>query len=428
MGLTSAHPSAKRADIQGLRAFAVLVVILDHLFHWPAGGFSGVDMFFVISGFLITGLLLREWERTEHISFLGFYSRRIRRIIPAATLVLICTVIAAQLVAPVGVINPVEIDAVYAFLFVSNWHFLNVGTDYFQQDKPPSPLQHYWSLSIEEQFYFIWPWLLLSLLAVLTMLGVKRRWDRSAASILMAAIIAASFAYAIVKSPQNPVVSYFSSFTRIWELGVGALLACAVPVFLRLPDSIRTVLAWMGLAGMVTSMIIISADSVWPAPSALLPVLATATVIAASTGRPAKYNWLLTNRLSNYIGDISYSLYLWHFPIIVLVGYAMSASTARYVVTLILIAALSIAAYHGVEKPLHTSPLFERFKASSLRRRAWHVWWDSVRRPVTLGMLGILLTVTALLVNLTPAVGHVGAVAPVGLPIPTVAPANDEST
>ena len=134
MGLTSAHPSAKRADIQGLRAFAVLVVILDHLFHWPAGGFSGVDMFFVISGFLITGLLLREWERTEHISFLGFYSRRIRRIIPAATLVLICTVIAAQLVAPVGVINPVEIDAVYAFLFVSNWHFLNVGTDYFQQD------------------------------------------------------------------------------------------------------------------------------------------------------------------------------------------------------------------------------------------------------------------------------------------------------
>ena len=150
-----------------MRAFAVLVVILDHLFHWPTGGFSGVDIFFVISGFLITGLLLREWERTDHISFLGFYSRRVRRIVPAATLVLICTVIAAQLVAPVGLRNSVKTDALSAFFFVSNWHFLSVGTDYFQQDLPPSPLQHYWSLSIEEQFYFIWPWLLLALLALL---------------------------------------------------------------------------------------------------------------------------------------------------------------------------------------------------------------------------------------------------------------------
>ena len=285
-------------------------------------------------------------------------------------------------------------------------------------------MQHYWSLSIEEQFYFIWPWLLLALLALLKMSGIKKQWDRSAASILMAAVIAASFGYAMVQSPQNPVVSYFSSFTRIWELGVGALFACLAPVFMRIPDAIRPVLAWVGLGGMVASMFVITPDSVWPAPSAVLPTLATATVLAASTGRAAKHNWLLTNPASGYIGDISYSLYLWHFPIIVLTAYVMVASTARYVVTLILIAALSVAAYHGVEKPLHTSPLFQRFETRSGRRHAWHGWWSAVRRPAILGMLGMLLTVTVLLANLTPAVGHVRAVSAAALPIPIAAPEN----
>ncbi len=425
--MTSAHPASRRRDIQGLRAFAVLVVILDHLFHWPSGGFSGVDIFFVISGFLITGLLLREWERTDHISLLDFYSRRIRRIVPAATLVLICTVMVVRLVAPIGLINSVYSDALYAFLFVSNWHFLNIDTDYFQQDRPPSPLQHYWSLSIEEQFYFVWPWLLLALLAFLALLGIKRRWDRVAAITVMAIVITGSFAYAMTQSPHNPVLSYFSSFTRIWELGVGALFACMAPIFIRIPQKVRPILAWAGLAGMVASMTIITPDSVWPAPSALLPVLAAATVIASSTGHPAKYNWLLTNTASGYIGDISYSLYLWHFPIIVLTGYAMSPSIARHIVTLVLIAVLSIAAYHAVEKPLHTSPLFQRFTARAARRRAWHCWWDAVRQPAMLGMLGMLLTMTLVLASLTPAVGHVSAMRPASFSVPTMTPDRNET-
>lgn len=313
--LTGGHPQSRRRDIQGIRAFAVLAVIMDHLFHWPSGGFSGVDIFFVISGFLITSLLLREWDKTHHISFRGFYSRRIRRIVPAATFVLICTAVASHLIAPTAIAKSINADAVYAFLFVSNWHFVDVGTDYFQQDRPPSPLQHYWSLSIEEQFYFVWPWLLLGVVTLLAALKLQSKWERPAASAIMGVVVAVSFGYAAILSTQQPIVAYFSSFTRMWELGLGALLACVAPLFANLPGRIRTLLAWGGLAGMAASLFVITPASVWPAPTALLPVLSTATVIAASTGVEAERNWILTNPVAGYLGDISYSLYLWHFPL-----------------------------------------------------------------------------------------------------------------
>ena len=165
-----------RADIQGLRAFAVVVVILHYLTGWPAGGFVGVDIFFVISGFLITGLLVREYERTDKISFLGFYRRRARRIIPVATLVLLTTVIAARALLPDDRATAVRGDAIWAFIFGGNWHMEAVGTDYFQKGLPPSPLQHFWSLSVEEQFYFVWPWVMLALV----MLAAKIGWSKLA--------------------------------------------------------------------------------------------------------------------------------------------------------------------------------------------------------------------------------------------------------
>lgn len=397
----------KRLDIQGLRAFAVLVVVADHLWHWPTGGFAGVDVFFVISGFLITGLLLREWEKTEGISFVNFYARRIKRIVPAATVVLVFTVVAAKLVTSDAIAGAVRIDAISAFFFVSNWRFLSVGTDYFQQDLPPSPLQHYWSLSVEEQFYFVWPWLMLGILLILARLRVRMRWDRRVAAMVMGAIVVASFAYGMAQSASQPTAAYFSSFTRAWELGVGALLACVAPVLTRLPQVGRRVLLWVGLIGLFSSLFLISSDSTWPAPWAALPVASTALVIASGTGGSVRFNPILTNRPAQYLGDLSYSLYLWHFPLIVLIGYVMSPSWWRDVVTLVFVAGFSVCAYHGIEKPIHTSPLFVKYTDGEKKSRAWRTWKESIGRRSAPGVLGLVALVSAILVQQSMTVGAV---------------------
>lgn len=146
-----------RADIQGLRALAVVVVFADHLWRWPTGGFVGVDIFFVLSGFLITGILLREWEQTSKISFLNFYVRRLKRLMPAAILVIAVSVGLGWLVFYSDGARSITQDGIWAGLFAANWRFIREGTDYFALDGPTSPMQHYWSLSVEEQFYFVTP-------------------------------------------------------------------------------------------------------------------------------------------------------------------------------------------------------------------------------------------------------------------------------
>lgn len=155
-----------RLDLQGMRAFAVLAVFADHLFGWPRGGFVGVDVFFVLSGFFITGLLIRERTHSGEISFKNFYIRRVRRIIPSATLVIVVTVAASFVLLTATRAKGALIDGLWPSIFLSNWRFERVGTDYFSQGQPPSPLLHYWTLSIEEQFYFVWPLLLLGLFAL----------------------------------------------------------------------------------------------------------------------------------------------------------------------------------------------------------------------------------------------------------------------
>ena len=161
-----ARGSRYRPDIQGLRAIAVLAVVANHLAGWPTGSFVGVDVFFVISGYLITGILVREFETRQTISFRGFYARRIKRILPAGLFVIGATVCATRVLAGIDRYHFAAKDAIAAVLFAANWHFAQTGVNYFNQSLPPSPLQHYWSLSVEEQFYFVWPWLMLGLLLI----------------------------------------------------------------------------------------------------------------------------------------------------------------------------------------------------------------------------------------------------------------------
>jgi peptidoglycan/LPS O-acetylase OafA/YrhL len=369
--------STIRHDLQGLRALAVIAVILDHLVGWPLGGFVGVDVFFVLSGFLITGLLLREHDRTGTISFSGFYRRRVKRILPAASLVLIATVAASFLVFNVPRAMQTLGDGIAGFFFAANWRIAAVGTDYFQAGGPVSPLQHYWSLAVEEQFYFVWPLLMF----VIFLLG--SRWASSVKQIHRVVALAiillsiASFLWSLYETASAPTWAYFSTFSRAWELGVGAIAAVFISSFAKIPAAIRPVLGWVGLLGIIVSLFITRPDAAFPAPGAALPVLATVLVIIAGTGGQQRYLWPLMNPVTSYIGDISFSLYLWHFPIIIL-GTTLWGDDALTLLILSVAVLLSAAySYHLVEDPIRKSAWLSAERPKKSRRHR------NRRTPVT---------------------------------------------
>jgi peptidoglycan/LPS O-acetylase OafA/YrhL len=415
---TTAAPRGRvRADIQGLRAVAVVAVILNHLLGWPSGGFVGVDVFFVISGFLITGLILRERERTGRFSIVGFYARRIRRILPAALTVLIATTAVGWFVFNKTRAWETIWDAVASFFLAANWRFAVTGTDYFQQTDADSPLQHFWSLSVEEQFYLVWPALLLLLFAIGMALSRGNR-DRSGRRIrivvisVMGLISVASFAFAVWETRENAEIAYFSTFTRVWELGVGAVLAAAAPLFLRLPVAVRFVLGWAGLAGIVASFFVIDASKPFPGPWAALPIVATAVVLLAGIGGPQRYLFPISNPVTTFLGNISYSLYLWHFPVIVFVPlFLVDETLERTLITAGLIFVISVLAYLLIEQPLHHSPWLRSFSDAAVtdaearrvaraaaRSEAWARWQERFGSQFILSTLALLVVVTVVII------------------------------
>ena len=299
-----------------MRAFAVLAVFADHLFGWPSGGFVGVDIFFVLSGFFISGLLIRERTATGKLSFQNFYVRRVKRILPSAVLVLTGTVVGSYVLFPAMRAKETLLDALYSTVFAANLRFEAVGADYFQRDQPPSPLQHYWSLSIEEQFYFVWPLVIVVIFA--TTRGLRRSWHSSARLWAlfgaMAAMIAASFGWAMFLSATDPNDAYFSTFAPVWELGTGALIAIAGPWLARMPTAIHAMACVYRLAGVLASLFLFNSTLRFPAPWAAMPILSTALVVVSFHGAEVRWMFPLTNALARYIGDISYTLYLWHWP------------------------------------------------------------------------------------------------------------------
>jgi peptidoglycan/LPS O-acetylase OafA/YrhL len=390
--------SPLRGDIQGLRMLAVFAVIFDHMMKWPSGGFVGVDVFFVISGFLITGILLREHEKTHHISFVNFYQRRVKRIMPVATIVLILTVATAFFLFNTARYMQTFWDAVWAFFFAANWHFALVGTDYFQADGPVSPLQHFWSLSVEEQFYFVWPWIMLGVLALAGRGGraIRRRATTGA---IMLLIVAVSFIWAMQQSTSNPTVAYFSTFTRAWELGIGALIAISSPWWGKLPAWLRPILGWLGFLGIVASYFVINDTLPFPAPWAMMPVLATALVIIAGTGGEQRHLYPLTNPVSKYLGDISYSLYLWHFPIIIFAGtLVVDPNLWIYYPSLLAgIILISVFSYHLLERPIQQMPFWIGAASSRVRKASWATWREKFALTYKLGGLSVLAATVGVL-------------------------------
>ncbi|MFZ4718050.1 MAG: acyltransferase family protein [Ilumatobacteraceae bacterium] len=306
-----------RGDIEGLRAIAVLSVLLYHIGVGSlSGGFAGVDVFFVISGYLITSLLLKEVERTGRVSLLDFYSRRARRLLPAATVVLVVTGLAGLRVLTVDQYRNLGVDIAAAAGYVLNWVLAGRAVDYLAEDAGASPLQHFWSLSVEEQFYVVWPVLLI----VIAVVARRVRWSfRTLAFVVLGVLSVASLVYSSRHTGSSPATAYFITTTRVWELGVGALLAILTPVVARLPRVWAHLSGWAGVGLIALTLVVVSTATPWPGTAAMLPVMGTALVICGGCiALDTPVARLLGVRPMRWIGGLSYSIYLWHWPLIVL--------------------------------------------------------------------------------------------------------------
>lgn len=314
-----AEPSRFLPHVQGLRAIAVLAVVLYHF--WPArfsGGYVGVDIFFVISGFLITSHLARELTATGTVRLGQFWARRARRLLPASLLVLLfCALVAmTPYLTPTSAL-PNEVREILASTFyVENWFLALNSADYLNHSGDPTTVQHYWSLSLEEQFYVLWP--LLMLLAA--WIGVKwfRGARRRAVIVTLAVVSVVSFAFCVAFTLTNPAPAYFVTFGRMWQFGVGAMIAL-VPM-LRVRSAIGSfLLGWGGVALLVYVIFQFDGQTPFPGYMAVLPTLGAAAVIAASNADRWWYpTRVLAIRPAQFVGDISYSLYLWHWPLIII--------------------------------------------------------------------------------------------------------------
>lgn len=374
-----------RTDIQALRAVAIGLVVLNHL--WPTritGGYVGVDVFFVISGFLITGHLVGEMTRTGGVRLGAFYARRIRRLLPAAFVVLAVSLVLliAFLPYPRWARNAWEIAASAGY--VENWYLAAMSVNYSALNDAASMVQHYWSLSVEEQFYIVWPLLLLAALAASTRLGrsssLSGDGDRSASRALLlvvATVGVLSLGASIVYTILAPSQAYFATFTRGWEFAVGGAVAL-LGARLRLPRIVAQIVSILGFVLIAFSAFAYDHTTSFPGYAALVPVLGTAAVIVAGTSYARLWHARLTASAPvQWVGGISYSLYLWHWPLIVAAPFVIGAEAS----TLSKLGVLAIS--------IVLAALTKTFVED--RGQKWRYWRTSTRRALGLMLVGMVV-------------------------------------
>jgi peptidoglycan/LPS O-acetylase OafA/YrhL len=361
-----------RPEIQALRAVAVLAVVLFHLSPTNVpGGFVGVDVFFVISGFLITSHLLRDTVRNGRPPLATFWLRRVRRLLPAAFVVLAVTLVTVLIAVPQTLWQQFLREIIGSTLYVENWLLANSAVDYFAEGDQTSPVQHYWSLSTEEQFYLVWPLLLTLLIVVGRAKTVRVR--RLILVSGMGAVLAASLLYSALIAHES--YGYFSTFTHAWEFAAGALLAVYAAAIARRLEAWPVpgaALAWLGYALIAVSIFVFTGDTPFPGVAALIPVAGTLAVIAAGTSeRRFGPDAIARTRVVQGIGDVSYSLYLWHWPPIILLPFVTGHPLTHLEKAAILVAAFGLAW-------LTKRYVEDRFRGGALERR------DRVRTSVAL--------------------------------------------
>ena len=341
-------PRAPRGDIQALRALAVTAVVMFHV--WPhavTGGYVGVDVFFVISGYLITSQLVRRREKGT-LKLGAFWAARARRLLPAALLVLLASTALTLLFAPQSLVTQYLRSIVGSTLYVENWFLASDAVDYLAAENAPPIAQHYWSLSVEEQFYILWPLLII----VATTAALTRRFGRRALIIVLATVTAASLMLSIVSTFVAPSFAYFATPVRMWEFGFGALIAVLPALALtRAWRSALWVLGWMGL---LYSVFLFTSDTVFPGYAAMLPVTATAVLIWIGPEPPFRLAAVQNWRLFQWVGDNSYGIYLWHWPLIVIAPAVVGRDLELWqnILLVALTCVLAVLSRRFVEDPL----------------------------------------------------------------------------
>ncbi|MCK5891265.1 acyltransferase family protein [Aeromicrobium sp.] len=344
-----------RPEIQALRAVAVLGVVLYHL--WPtrlSGGYVGVDVFFVVSGYLITDHLLREVERSGPPRLVRFWARRARRLLPASFLAIAATAVAVWALVPENRWPQFGRELWTSTLYVQNWELARQAVDYMALSNVKSPTQHFWSLGVEEQFYLVWPVLIALVVLVATRL---RRDPVRAIGLTLAAVVVLSLIHSIDLTASDPGRAYFVTTTRAWEFAAGGLLAWAVRRGLvgTLRAGPATALSWAGAAAVLVAMVMFDDRTPFPGYTAALPVVGTLAVIAAGAprGRLAPTP-LMRWRPVQFMGDVSYGVYLWHWPLIILLPYATGHDLTRPERLAILLGSFTLgwASKNFVEDPI----------------------------------------------------------------------------
>ncbi|WP_265445625.1 acyltransferase family protein [Flexivirga meconopsidis] len=356
-----AKKNRTRTDIQALRALSVLLVVGYHL--WPgaiSGGFIGVDVFFVISGFLITDHLLREAGKNGRISLAQFWTRRAFRLLPASLLVIVLTALATFVWVGEDQWRTYFQQAIASGFYVQNWKLAASATDYLSATDPPTAYQHFWSLSVEEQFYIVLP-----LLLVATLLGTRRRriWRRWFL-LVVATVTLASFVWSVYLTVADPAAAYFVTTTRAWEFGIGALLAFAgTQRFAKVPPAV----AWVGGAMLLIAAFRFTGGTPFPGYAALLPTVGGALMIA-TIRHDRVFNIIADNHVVQLIGNASYSIYLWHWPIVVLAPIALGHSLGFVGRLVILVISLFLGhlSMQFVERPLRAHGNARWFTRSGL--------------------------------------------------------------
>ncbi|OBH58695.1 acyltransferase family protein [Mycobacterium sp. E2479] len=367
-------PAGFRPDIEGLRAVAVLGVVLFHAeLPGVGGGYVGVDVFFVISGFLITGLLWREVSTTGSVRLGRFYGARARRLLPASATVGVITAIASALLLPPLQAQTVIADGVASALYIGNYWFVVQGVDYLAANLPPSPFLHYWSLGVEEQFYLVWPALMIGA-AWLMRRALQRTRSHAFSSespyvVVFALVGAGSFAVSLVITYVMLPVAFFSLPTRAWQLAAGGLVALTAGRWRRLPALPAAIAGWAGLALILLACTLLRATTLYPGTAALLPVLGTVLVIGAGCAAASRgCARLLSSPPMRAVGRISYSWYLWHWPVLVLAPHLLGhpLGLAARLGAAIVSAGLAVLTLRLIENPLRFAPALRRSSLGSL--------------------------------------------------------------
>jgi peptidoglycan/LPS O-acetylase OafA/YrhL len=361
-GAVTGDPTARqtfRPDIQGLRAIAVILVILAHA-RVPGfeGGYIGVDVFFVISGFVITSLLRRQPSRPVRDNLAYFYARRIRRIVPAATLTLVATTFAAYFLLGTNFVPQLLGDVRWASLFSANFRLIRTGSNYFIPGVAPSLVTHYWSLAVEEQFYLFFPLVVFSI-AMFTPL--KNRTTPLA--LFLIAAIAASAWYSWHLTPISPTVAYYSPFTRFWEIALGALVALIPAAWAKRTPHLNTLLGVAAFIGLALAVWRLNTMSVYPGLLAWWPCATTAVLLwTGQASIPGGVATWLSFRPLRYIGDVSYSLYLWHYVWLMLPLQMVHPPTSPWAREIEIAGAFlcAVISYHLLENPIRHSKRLDR--------------------------------------------------------------------